>query len=144
MMLQTSSSTAWTRSLVGSSPAPAAPATDRTSARTSAWRLESAGIVRVAGWASKARPFIVGRRCPTRSEPSADPRVIGRSALDESTGTLATGELAVANDHGSATQDDVGPPADLATLVARVVDVHVVGLRADRPRRGRVVDHQVG
>src|SRR5436305_2384621 len=140
MMLQTSSSTAWTRALVGSSLAPAAAATDRTSARTSACRFESAGMVRVAGSRSKASPIIVAGA----TRPSADPGVIGGAPLHEPPGALPARELAVADDHGPAAEHDVGSPSNLATLVAGVVDVHVVGLRADRPRGVRVVDHDVG
>jgi hypothetical protein len=56
---------------------------------------------------------------------------------------LASGELAVADDDRPARQDDVGAALDLTALVARVVDVHVVGRRADRSLRRRIVDDEV-
>src|SRR3954465_7958265 len=57
-----------------------------------------------------------------------DPRVVGGRALDESAPALATGELPVPDDDRTSRQHDVARTLDLAPLVARVVDVHVVRL----------------
>src|SRR5204863_4307859 len=70
--------------------------------------------------------------------------VIGGRSFDESSGALPAGELPIANDHRTALEDDVRAALDLAALVDRVVDVHVMRLRADRVLRVRVVDHEVG
>src|SRR6185503_18556590 len=123
-MFVAASSTAWTRSSRQTGGAPPAMATSRTSARISASRSRAAGTV----IAAKSR----------------HPGVVRGGALDEPAGALATRELAVANDDRAARQDDLGRALDLATLVARVVDVHVVGLRRDRVPAGRVVDDDVG
>src|SRR4051812_11656471 len=69
--------------------------------------------------------------------------VIGGGALDEPAGALLPGEVAIADDDRPPRQDDVAATLDRPALVARVVDVHVVGPRRDRPLAVRVVDDDV-
>src|SRR3954447_16467814 len=125
MTFVVASSMAWTASAMTSSEAPAATAASRTNARTSATRASSAG--RVSARVSASAPTTRARPC------SGKTGVVRRGALDELAMALAPGELAVADHDGAAAQHDVGPALDLAALVARVIDVHVVGLRRDRP-----------
>src|SRR5258706_791158 len=122
---------------------PPAPATcSRTKARTPASASTPASIVIVSGavsaGASAWRSGIAAGRV------SGHPGEVGRGPLDELAVTPAPGERAVADDDRAPAQDDVRPAADLTTLVARIVDVHVVGLRADRAGRVRVVDDEIG
>ena len=70
--------------------------------------------------------------------------VIGDRALDEAAIALATGELPVADDDRAARQHDIAGTLDLAALVARVVDVHVVRRGRDGAAPLRVVDDEVG
>src|SRR5213594_691034 len=107
-------------------------ATSRTASRTAASSARSAGIS-MRLWTSTI----------DRSDRSGDPGVVGGRTLDELPVALLTGEPAVADDDAAAGEDDVARAGHLASLVARIVDVHVVGLRRDRPRALRVVDDQV-
>src|SRR3990172_5874605 len=69
---------------------------------------------------------------------------VGRRPLDETTVAARPDPLAVADDDRAAAHHDVRRALDLAALVARVVDVHVVGGCADRAPAVRVVDDDVG
>src|SRR6478752_5169603 len=122
-MLVAASSTAWTRSSRQTGGASAPSATSRTSARI---------FVRLSRSAATVIPAT-----------SRHPREVRGRALDEPSGALATGELAVAHDDRAARQHDLRRALDLATLVAGVVDVHVVGARRDRVPARWVVDHDV-
>src|SRR3954453_14846278 len=74
----------------------------------------------------------------------AGAREVGSGALDEPARALAPRELAVPDDDVPTAEHDVRAALDLAALVDRVVDVHVVRLRGDRMPAIRVVDHDVG
>src|SRR3954465_11284808 len=120
MTFVAASSMAWTASAMTSSEAPAATPASRTNARTSATRASSAGRVSARVSASAAI---------TRARPrSRKTGAVRPSALDELAMALAPGELAVPDHDRTATQDHIGPALDLAALVARVIDVHVMGL----------------
>src|SRR5436190_1889644 len=106
-------------------------------ARTSASRSAAASMV-----SESAGPSVIAAGPPAGR--SADPGVVGGRPLDELPCALAAGELPIADDHRAAAEDDVRPALDLASLIAGVVDVHVMRLRADRVPRVRVVDHEVG
>src|SRR6266545_243102 len=121
MTLVTHSSTAWTTSAIVAERRPAAASRSRMNARTVASWPSSPGISRVAVGSATSDPT------------SAQTGVIGPRALDEFPVALFAGERAVADDDSPAAQDDVGRALDLAPFVARVVDVHVVGLGRDRP-----------
>ena len=97
----------------------------------------------VAAIEERSRPLSGPRRRPGRraGEPSpragrsGQPRVVGGGALHEAAVALRPRELAVADDDRPAAQHDVGRALHRAALVARVVDVHVVGRGAMIVRR---------
>src|SRR6476660_1518961 len=136
MTFVAASSTAWTMSDRLASGAPASSAAERTNVRTSA-SAPTLASTRI----DRAVRTIAVPPCPAGLR---EPGEVGRGALHELAGALPPGELAVPDDDRAARQDDVGPALDRAALVARVVDVHVVGLRADHAGRVRVVDDEIG
>src|SRR5690242_10164030 len=111
-MFVAASSTAWTRSSRQTGGASAPSATSRTRARI---------LVRLA----RSAVTLI-------SATSRHPRVVRRRSPDEPPGALPARELAVADDDRATGHDDLRRALDLATLVARVVDGHVMGRRGDR------------
>ena len=95
----------------------------------------------------RVRPRSLSGRCESGGRRRAV-RPSGRSRrgrrLMNRPGPLVPRERAVPDDDRAARQDDVTGALDGPALVARVVDVHVVGRRRDRPLAGRVVDDEVG
>src|SRR4029079_15894380 len=75
---------------------------------------------------------------------ASDQQVAGHGALEEPSVTLAADVAAPLDDHLATGQDDLGCTRDLASLVAGVVNIHVMGRGGDGVDLRWVVHHQAG